>query len=527
MSVLVWFKRDLRIHDHEALNGAIKQARLLNAPVVALFAFEPAWLNSPDVSTRHIRFFYHAALALREELRDIGIPLRIHLGSLKAVFEALHQQSPISHVFCHEETGLMWSYQRDIAVQRWCSKYRVVYVETPQNGVVRRLKSRDGWAVKWLSRMRAPMVESPAKLVENMSTVKRNALDDWVNVPAPAWSDLAACISSSCDLAVEGPEANRLAAELCLKSFLNERMLGYSNNISSPNQAWNGCSRISHYLSSGILSVREVFQATQAVDKRWKMQTSADDPALKSLALRSLRSFGARLRWHCHFMQKLEDDPHLDTQALWSGSESLRQEDSRVWSEEEAKRFHAWQHGQTGFPMIDACMRCLIGTGWINFRMRSMLASFASYQLWLHWRETGLHLARLFIDYEPGIHWAQMQMQSGSTAINTLRMYSPTKQAKEQDPEGVFIRRWVPELQNVPLVYLAQPWLMGAETQQLCGCVIGQDYPTPIVDEHAALQHAKDVLYGLRKQPGFKLTAEQIARQHGSRKSNRRRSTSK
>jgi deoxyribodipyrimidine photo-lyase len=164
-------------------------------------------------------------------------------------------------------------------------------------------------------------------------------------------------------------------------------------------------------------------------------------------------------------------------------------------------------------------MRSLIATGWLNFRMRAMLVSFASYHLWLHWRPTGLFLARQFLDFEPGIHWSQMQMQSGTTGINTLRMYSPTKQAQDQDPEGLFIRRWVPELARVPLPYLADPWKMDVSVQRMAGCTIGVDYPAPIVNDKIAMKAAKDRMYGLRKTQEAREEAGNVQTRHGSRKS--------
>ena len=232
----------------------------------------------------------------------------------------------------------------------------------------------------------------------------------------------------------------------------------------------------------------------------------------RSLAY-GLRGFAGRLRWHCHFMQKLEDEPRIEFENFARVCDGLRENDFND------AHFAAWCEGRTGYPMVDACMRSLRATGWLNFRMRAMLVSFASYHLWLHWRPTGVFLARQFLDFEPGIHWSQMQMQSGTTGINTLRMYSPTKQALDQDPDGVFIRRWVPELARVPLPYLAQPWKMEESVQRLAGCSMGVDYPLPIVDEKEALKAAKDRMYGLRKTEQAREESSAVQARHGSRKS--------
>jgi len=167
--------------------------------------------------------------------------------------------------------------------------------------------------------------------------------------------------------------------------------------------------------------------------------------------------------------------------------------------------------------MVDACMRALLATGWINFRMRAMLMSFASYDLWLHWRHPGLHLARHFLDYEPGIHWPQVQMQSGTTGINALRMYAPAKQLADHDPTGRFVRQWLPALRQVDDRYLAEPWRMHASEQQRVGCVIGRDYPLPIVDHAAAIAHAQRRLTEVRQRPEARTEADAIVARHGSR----------
>ena len=167
----------------------------------------------------------------------------------------------------------------------------------------------------------------------------------------------------------------------------------------------------------------------------------------------------------------------------------------------------------TGYPMVDACMRALTDTGWLNFRMRAMLMSVASYHLWLHWRKPALHLANLFTDYEPGIHYSQVQMQSGTTGINTLRIYNPIKQGLDHDPDGVFIRRWIPELRDMDSALIHTPW--DAPSQM-------NGYPMPIVNEKSARKFAADTIYGLRKHnAAHKETAQNIVKKHGSRKSSR------
>jgi deoxyribodipyrimidine photo-lyase len=162
-------------------------------------------------------------------------------------------------------------------------------------------------------------------------------------------------------------------------------------------------------------------------------------------------------------------------------------------------------------------MKMLAHTGWINFRMRALLISFSSYQLWNHWREPSLHLAREFLDYEPGIHYPQIQMQSGVTGINTLRIYNPVKQAHDQDPEGIFVRRWLPQLENVPQDFIIEPWTMPAEVQTASGVLIGQHYPAPIVDHLATAAYARKTLWELRRDPKVRAEAVSVFQRHGSR----------
>ena len=223
----------------------------------------------------------------------------------------------------------------------------------------------------------------------------------------------------------------------------------------------------------------------------------------------SLISFTGRLHWHCHFMQKLEDEPRLEFENLHRAYDTLR-----TPAETDAARLNAWQNGETGLPFVDACMRYLAATGWLNFRMRAMLMATASYHLWLNWRAPGLHLARQFTDYEPGIHWPQTQMQSGTTGINTVRIYNPIKQGHDQDPDGSFVRCWVPELAGIEGSAIHEPW-----KSPLAGSLLDKTYPLPIVDHMEAAREARQKIYGTRKGPEFRQAAKAIQTKHGSRKS--------
>ncbi|MFM7050804.1 MAG: FAD-binding domain-containing protein, partial [Planctomycetota bacterium] len=234
----------------------------------------------------------------------------------------------------------------------------------------------------------------------------------------------------------------------------------------------------------------------------------------------SVRSFVSRLSWHCHFIQKLEDEPAIETACMARATEALRADGDPAVV---AARLAAWQTGRTGYPMIDACMRALVATGWINFRMRAMLVSFASHHLWLDWRGFAPWLGRQFLDYEPGIHYPQVQMQSATTGINTVRIYSPRKQVEDHDPSGAFIRRWVPELAQVPDGYLAEPTEMPPLLQSMVGCRIGEEYPAPVVAHREAYRRAQERIFTLRATPEAHAEAQAVFRRHGSRKRAARR----
>lgn len=483
-TALIWLKRDLRLDDHAPLAAAAA----FDA-AAAVYVIEPAWLGSAECDSQHVAFVLDGLAELRRTLAARGLPLLVRVGEVRAVFDALRATFPFTQLLSHEETGPGWSFERDRAVAAWCRARGVQWQEWAQTGVVRRLRSRDGWARRWQARMGTAPVDMPIRW-RGAAALPNDDLPDLRTLGLPAHEKTL-------------QRSGEAAAQATLASFLDHRGHRYLKAISSPLTAENGGSRLSPYLAFGMLSLRRVHHATEAAIAR------SEDAFVR----RALRGFAGRLRWHCHFMQKLETQPSMEFRNLARSADGLRE------GAFDRARFEAWCAGQTGYPMVDACMRSLRACGWLNFRMRAMLVSFAAYHLWLHWREPGLFLARQFLDFEAGIHWSQMQMQSGTTGINTLRVYSPTKQAREQDPDGVFIRRWVPELARVPLPLLAEPWRLTPSQQRRADCVLGSDYPLPVVDERLAVTEAKQRLYAIRREPPAREEAQAIQARHGSRRS--------
>ena len=484
---VVWFKRDLRLSDHTALTQALCQG-----PVLCLYIVEPSLWRSADAATQHYHFLLESLRDLYLELKRRGGVLHVVAGEAVDVFDKLYALKPFDSLYSHQETGNALSYTRDRAVASWCRTRAIPWLQSQHFGVTRGLKDRDLWKDLWDQYVGQPSLPAPAVI-------------SCVDLP---WREPALPKAAALGLDVAEPSQRQrggrtLALEV-LNSFLNDRSQQYRGGISSPLSAPTACSRLSAYLTFGCLSLREIVQATS-------LQLKALSPA-QTWQKKGLTAFISRLYWHCHFIQKLESEPEIEFQNMHRGYDGLREND---WN---PSHFEALKAGQTGWPMVDACVAMLRETGWLNFRMRAMLVSTAAYPLWLDWRPVGHWLARQFLDYEPGIHWSQLQMQSGTTGINIPRIYNPIKQAQDHDPNGVFVRRWLPAMRRVPDTWLFEPWKMPHSLQVQYNVYVDTDLRVPIVELEASTRAAKQKLYALRAQPQVRATKREVVQKHGSRK---------
>lgn len=476
---IFWLKRNLRLQDSEPFFLSLKCWRAFGR-VLPLYIHEPELIAQPDVARQHQAFSQETLAELATELQALGGELLQMVGESVAVLDRLHQCQPITRIWSHRETTQHSQYQRDRQVRAWCRAHGVELMEVAQNGIARGAQ---------------PSISFPEYFSKSVNLMLRDPTGAELSarfapLPVPSCEPHDIPLAAGADKPLR-QAGGRSAALTALDSFFTIRNINrYPFQISSPNTAWQGCSRISTYLAYGVLSDREVFQAVDRVVTSGHQ--TLDAQAFQRLQERA-RFFLDRLCWRRQYIQTFETHPELEFECLLPQFNGVREAtfDERL--------FEAWQSGCTGVPYIDAAMRCLHQTGWINMRLRATVVSFATMNLWLPTTRVAQFLATEFLDYEPAVHHVIHQIVAGTTNFDGLMVYDPIKQGRDHDPDGQFIRRWVPELSNLrgPAVHdLSMTAGQLSPTAATLGCA---PYPEAIVDCRMTATIAKRQIHTIKQ----------------------------
>ena len=482
----------MRLHDNEALAKAIEIARINDAKVLCMYSFEPILLEDQHYSQRHWDFVSQGLQDMKRELGLLHTDVMTLEEDVLHILQTLLQRTEVVAVVSHIETGLMVTYKRDIAFAKACKNKGITWYETQNNGVFRFRTDRKTWRRDWKRVMEAPQVGFDGQTTDFVSG-----------------NDIAQLSEDLKEYNIDLPRktmfqpGGREAAMKYFASFMKDRIRYYSRDISKPEESRVSLSRLSPYFAWGNLSIREVYQAVAKIKALPTDQRLVNGERIA----KPINAFASRLRWQSHFIQKFEQEPRIQFEPFNRGYLQLD------WTIND-ELVQAWEQGQTGYPLVDASMRCVVKTGYLNFRMRAMVVSFLCHQLLQPFWAGSAFLARQFLDFEPGIHYGQFNMQAGVTGINTVRIYNPVLNSLKHDTDALFLKKWLPELRHLPVKFIHEPWKLTQIEQDLYDFQYGEDYPTRIVDHAEARKAALAKLYGARKSELTKRESERILAMH-------------
>ncbi len=465
MTDLIILNRNLRLHDNPAMHfGSLRSNYLV------IYLYDKTYWKGNGKSMRQLKFSNDCLAELNDGLKKFDSKVNIFEGTFDDL--KIWIKKNFYDFFIHINHCTDIKYFRD-GFSKFTDSFPGKINVYNDFGLQLNNFDRDSWSRNWNKIMDSQILENPKKSKLKLDTKLLN------------FSSFSNKVKNSLVNLDNIQKGGSSQAYQLLESFLSERCKDYRVKMSSPIQSEQSCSRLSPHFTFGSISIREVYQI---LNKYYSKSQNKSD----------LYSFKKRLYWHCHFIQKLHTEPELEFYSMHRMCDQLR-------LEEDDELIDKWFNGETGFPFLDACMKYLHRYGWINFRMRAMIMSFASYNLWQPWQKTSPLLAQLFTDYEPGIHISQVQMQSGVTGINLPRIYSVSKQSQDQDPDAIWIKSILPQLNEI------DPKLV--HTSELNNVYIPQ-----IVDLKSSARDARERIWSIRKSDEFKKEAAAVYLRHGSRK---------
>jgi deoxyribodipyrimidine photo-lyase len=448
-----WIRRDLRLTDNQALAAALAYADRL----VPVFILDPQLLDSPYVGDKRVAFLFGGLRQLDADLRSRGSRLVIRHGEPLAELGVLLGETGATGIFAEEDFS-PYARQRDGRVAEVLPLHRLEGVTVHPPGTVLKADSTPYTVFTPFSRTwKALPLPSKGALLDAPASLP--AVPDLSSLPVPDVPSLPTSVPFS---------PGETEAQRRLDTFVDSSDAPIYRYAEARNRLdREGTSQLSPYLHLGMLSARQaVVGAASAIE-------AAPNPQARKGAETWLNELIWRefyVHIHYHFPQV-------------HGS-SFRPEYERIAWENDAGAFTAWCEGQTGYPVVDAAMRQLVETGWMHNRARMIVASFLVKDLLIDWRWGERFFMQHLVDGDPAANnggW-QWTAGTGTDAAPYFRIFNPVLQGKKHDPDGVFVRRWLPELARVPDRYLHAPWEMPDDVQREAGCVINQDYPAPLID---------------------------------------------
>jgi len=449
-TALVWFRRDLRVHDHPALAAAHRECE----QVVPVFVLDPRLLQGRFPSRNRAWFLHRCLAELREELRERGADLVVREGRPEEELPALAREAGASALYFASDVS-PFAMARDRRVEAALEGVEVRRQPGLFVADVGRVRTKDGGPFSvfspfhraWERAPRREVVAAPARLAFPSGLVPGR-------LPAAPEPEAA-------DPLPPGERAARERMEAWLRSGLGRY---HERHDLLP----GGTSELSPSLHFGCLSPRELEQRAR----------DHGGPGAEA--------FVRQLAWRDFYAHVLLSHPGNARHA------HRRAYDALEWDDDDGL-LDAWREGRTGFPVVDAAMRQLRERGWMHNRGRLIVGSFLTKDLHLDWRHGEAHFMRHLLcgdEASNNGNWQWIASVGVDPAPYFRRMYNPMTQQRRHDPGGDYVRRWVPELRAVPLERLAEPWTMSAGEQRAAGCVIGEDYPAPIVDHKHERQRA-------------------------------------